>query len=167
MPDSGSVALQRRLMGGHCLVKLGDGGSSGVDICFADIGDLCIKPIVILGDVIGVNFTSRVCHAQSDDAFILFIADFFDNIYCLQLAYQASDTGARYLQQIRNVADLWRLCGTFQVFNVVQHFKIAGVKPSGRGGCSSTTRFASWQAMSRVLIASIDSLCVMMILLHK
>ena len=28
--------------------------------------------------------------------------------------------------QIRNVADLWRLCGTFQVFNVVQHFKIAG-----------------------------------------
>lgn len=107
-------------------LKLGDGGSSGVDICFADIGNLCSQPAVILLNVIGMNFTPLVCHAQSDDAFILFIAVFFDNIYCLQLAYQASDTGARYLQQIRNVADLWRLCGTFQVFNVVQHFKIAG-----------------------------------------
>lgn len=97
----------------HGLVKLGDGGSSGVDICFADIGDLCGQPAVILGDVIGVNLSSLVCHTQSDDAFILFIAELFDNIDCLQLAYQTSDTGARYLQQIRNVADLGRLRGTF------------------------------------------------------
>ena len=126
LPDSGRVALQRRLMGGHCLVKLGDGGSSGVDICFADIGKLCCQPAVILFNVIGVNFTSRVCQTQSDDTFILFIADFFDNIDCLQLAYQTSDAGARYLQQIRNVADLGRLCGAFKIFDIVQYFEVAG-----------------------------------------
>ena len=76
MHDNGCLALQRGFMGGHGLVELGDGSSGGVDICFADIGDLCSKPIVILGDVIGVNFTSRVCHTQSDYAFILIIADF-------------------------------------------------------------------------------------------
>lgn len=126
MHDNGCLALQRGFMGGHGLVELGDGSSGGVDICFADIGDLCSKPIVILGDVIGVNFTSRVCHTQSDYAFILIIADFFDNIDCLQLAYQTSDAGARYLQQVRNITYLGRLFGTFKIFDIVQHFKIAG-----------------------------------------
>ena len=83
MHDNGCLALQLRLMGGHGLVELGDGGSSDFDICFADIGKLCCQPAVILFNVLGVDFTSLVCHAQSDDAFILLIADFFNNVYGL------------------------------------------------------------------------------------
>lgn len=43
---------------------------------------------------------------------------------------------------------------------------LPGVKPWGRGGCSSVMRFASWQVVSKVFIADNGS-CMMLLLLKK